>query len=71
VTPRLVEELNEAGLTDLQVSVDGARPTPTTIKVLDNLRSRLEVLGRVGRFRTVVNAVVGSAPRSSAWSSTR
>jgi MoaA/NifB/PqqE/SkfB family radical SAM enzyme len=66
VTPRLVEELNEAGLTDLQISIDGVHPTATTIKVLDNLRSRLEVLARAGRFRTVVNAVVGSAPRSEA-----
>jgi MoaA/NifB/PqqE/SkfB family radical SAM enzyme len=66
VTPRLVEELNAAGLTDLQISVDGVHPTETTIKVLDHLRSRLEVLARAARFRTVVNAVVGSAPRSEA-----
>jgi MoaA/NifB/PqqE/SkfB family radical SAM enzyme len=66
VTPRLVEELNAAGLTDLQISVDGVRPTSTTIKVLDHLRARLEVLARAGRFRTVVNAVVGSAAPSEA-----
>jgi MoaA/NifB/PqqE/SkfB family radical SAM enzyme len=66
MTRRLVEELNAAGLTDLQISVDGVHPTATTIKVLDNLRSRLEVLARAGRFRTVVNAVIGSAPRSEA-----
>jgi MoaA/NifB/PqqE/SkfB family radical SAM enzyme len=66
VTPRLVEELNDAGLTDLQISIDGVRPSATTIKVLDNLRPRLEILARVGRFRIVVNTVVGSAPPSEA-----
>jgi MoaA/NifB/PqqE/SkfB family radical SAM enzyme len=63
---RLVEELSAAGLTDLQISVDGVHPTATTLKVLDHLRSQLEVVARFGRFRTVVNAVVGSAPRSEA-----
>ncbi len=63
---RLVEALNDAGLTDLQISVDGVRPNATTLKVLDPLRKRLELLARLARFRVVVSAVIGSAPPSEA-----
>ncbi|HVI75006.1 MAG TPA: radical SAM protein [Anaeromyxobacteraceae bacterium] len=66
MTRRLVEELNGAGLTDLQISVDGVRPSATTVKVLDRLRDRLELLAAAARFRVVVSAVVGSAPPSEA-----
>lgn len=62
----LVEALNEAELTDLQISIDGVRPSDTTIKVLDHLRGRLELLARAARFRVVVSAVIGSAPPSEA-----
>jgi MoaA/NifB/PqqE/SkfB family radical SAM enzyme len=63
---KLVEGLNEAGLTDLQISIDGVRRNPTTVKVLDPLRGRLELLARAARFRVVVSAVIGSAPPSEA-----
>ncbi|BDG03820.1 lysylphosphatidylglycerol synthase domain-containing protein [Anaeromyxobacter oryzae] len=62
----LVEALNDAGLTDLQISIDGVSPNATTIKVLDNLRGRLELLARAARFKVVVSAVIGSAPPSEA-----
>jgi MoaA/NifB/PqqE/SkfB family radical SAM enzyme len=62
----LVEGLNEAGLTDLQISIDGVRRNETTVKVLEPLRGRLELLARAARFRVVVSAVVGSAPPSEA-----
>jgi MoaA/NifB/PqqE/SkfB family radical SAM enzyme len=58
----LIEGLNDAGLTDLQISIDGVRRNATTIKVLDPLRRRLELLARHARFEVVVSAVVGSAP---------
>lgn len=64
--PKLVEGLNDAGLTDLQISIDGVRRNATTIKVLDPLRGRLETLARAARFRVVVSAVIGSAPPSEA-----
>jgi MoaA/NifB/PqqE/SkfB family radical SAM enzyme len=66
LTRRLVEELNGAGLTDLQISVDGVRPNETTVKVLDRLHGRLELLAAAARFRVVVSAVIGSAPPSEA-----
>ena len=63
---RLIEELNDAGLTDLQISIDGVHANETTIKVLDPLRRRLEALARLARFEVVVSAVIGSAPPSEA-----
>jgi MoaA/NifB/PqqE/SkfB family radical SAM enzyme len=66
LTERLVEGLNEAGLTDLQLSLDGVRKSATTIKVLDVLRGRLEMLARHARFRVVLNAVIGAAPAKEA-----
>lgn len=62
----LVQRLNDAGLTDLQISVDGVHRNATTIKVLDPLRRRLESLARSARFEVVVSAVIGSTPPSEA-----
>ncbi len=64
--PELIEGLNDAGLTDLQISMDGVRRSATTVKVLDSLRGKLELLARAARFRVVVSAVIGSAPPSEA-----
>lgn len=66
LTRALVEGLNESGLTDLQLSVDGVQRSVTTMKVLEVLRARLEVLARHARFRVVVNAVIGAAPAGEA-----
>jgi MoaA/NifB/PqqE/SkfB family radical SAM enzyme len=63
---KLVEALNEAGLTDLQISVDGVKRNPTTVKVLEPLRGRLRLLASAARFRVVVSAVIGSAPPTEA-----
>lgn len=62
LTERIIREMNDAGLTDLQVSVDGVKPNRTTIKTLDPLRQKLERLARLARFKVTINAVVGSAP---------
>ncbi len=66
LTPELIEALNAAGLTDLQISVDGVRPSATTVKVLEPLRDKLVELSRRGRFQVVVSGVVGSAPPGEA-----
>ena len=62
LTERMIDALNRAGLTDLQVSVDGVEPNGVTIKTLKALRRKLERLARLAAFRVTVNAVVGSAP---------
>lgn len=65
LSDRLVSELAAAGLTDLQVSVDGVRPNETTRKTLDVLRPKLERL-RGAPFRVVLSGVIGSAPPEEA-----
>ncbi len=63
LTEEKVEALNRAGLTDLQISVDGVEPREETVKVLSLLRSRLEMLSRTARFAVLLSAVVsGGAP---------
>lgn len=61
-----IDALNRAGLTDLQISIDGVRRSEVTVKVLDALRPRLERLAHRARFRVVVSAVFGAAPGADA-----
>ncbi len=61
-TPELIKKLNEAGLQDLQISIDGVKPNDVTVKVLDALRKKLELLKEYADFNVVVSGVVGSCP---------
>jgi MoaA/NifB/PqqE/SkfB family radical SAM enzyme len=60
--PQLIQALNEAGLQEMQISIDGVHANDTTEKVLDNLKKRLESLREHARFQVVVSGVVGAAP---------
>jgi MoaA/NifB/PqqE/SkfB family radical SAM enzyme len=62
LTPELIDGLNEAGLTDLQISVDGVQRNATTFKVLEKLRGKLLALADRANFQVVVSGVIGSAP---------
>jgi MoaA/NifB/PqqE/SkfB family radical SAM enzyme len=62
----MIADWNSAGLTDLQLSIDGVTPSATTHKVLEVLRPKLELLALHARFRVVLNAVLGSAPPAEA-----
>jgi MoaA/NifB/PqqE/SkfB family radical SAM enzyme len=62
LTREKVEALNEAGLQDLQISIDGVKPNKTTVKVLEPLRERLKTVSQYAKFRVVLNSVIGSAP---------
>jgi MoaA/NifB/PqqE/SkfB family radical SAM enzyme len=62
LSKEMIEGLNTNGLTDLNVSVDGVKRNTTTVKVLETLRTRLELLAQRARFRVVLSAVIGSAP---------
>ncbi len=64
--PELIEELNAAGLQDMQISIDGVRRNETTEKVLDNLKKRLLALREHARFRVTVSGVIGAAPPDEA-----
>lgn len=62
LTRDLIEQLNDSGLTDLQISIDGVTPNAITVKTLHPLRKRLELLATCARFRVVMSAVIGSTP---------
>jgi MoaA/NifB/PqqE/SkfB family radical SAM enzyme len=64
--PELIEKLNEAGLQEMQISIDGVRRNETTEKVLDNLRKRLLDLKKHARFKITVSGVIGAAPPNEA-----
>ena len=64
--PELIQKLNEAGLQEMQISIDGVRRNETTEKVLDNLRKRLLALRQHARFRVTVSGVIGAAPPAEA-----
>jgi MoaA/NifB/PqqE/SkfB family radical SAM enzyme len=59
--PQMIAKLNESGLQELQISIDGVRRNETTEKVLDNLKERLLALREHGRFRVTVSGVIGAA----------
>ena len=63
LTEELIEGLNDTGLTHMSLSIDGVKRNATTVKVLDTLRRKLDLLADHARFDVVVSAVIGSAPR--------
>lgn len=63
---QLIEALNEAGLQELQISIDGVQANDTTQKVLANLRQRLQLLREHARFRVIVSGVIGACPPAEA-----
>jgi MoaA/NifB/PqqE/SkfB family radical SAM enzyme len=67
----MVDKLADAGLTNLQISIDGVTPNATTVKVLKPLRKKLEMLSRRMRFKVQVNAVLGAANGTEALEVTR
>jgi MoaA/NifB/PqqE/SkfB family radical SAM enzyme len=64
--PKLIEALNEAGLQEMQISIDGVQRNETTEKVLNNLKKRLHSLRDHARFRVTVSGVIGAAPAEEA-----
>jgi len=66
LTNDAIRSLNDAGLTDLQVSLDGVHPNPVSHKVLRLRRGGLESLGRLARFRVTLSAVLGAAAAEEA-----
>lgn len=62
LTPKLIQALNQAGLQELQISIDGVQRNETTEKVLNNLRKRLDALREHATFNVIVSGVVGACP---------
>lgn len=61
LSEKIIDGLNEGGLTHLQVSVDGLEPNETTVKVLKPVRKKLELLAKHAKFKVQVNAVLGAS----------
>ncbi len=64
--PELIEKLNDAGLQEMQISIDGVKGNETTQKVLDNLRKRLVALRDHAKFNVTVSGVIGACPPEEA-----
>src|SRR5262249_18621 len=62
----LIEALNEAGLQEMQISIDGVEANDATQKVLANLKKRLQSLREYARFRVIVSGVLGACPPEEA-----
>ncbi len=60
LSPEIVKQLNGAGLTHLQISIDGVTPNATTVKVLKALRKKIEHLQNHATFTVQLNAVLGA-----------
>jgi MoaA/NifB/PqqE/SkfB family radical SAM enzyme len=60
--PELIKALNEAGLQEMQISIDGVEANDITEKVLANLKKRLQWLREYARFRVIVSGVLGACP---------
>ncbi len=55
-----VKALNDAGLMELQVSVDGVLPNEITVKVLKPMLPKLRMLAKTAKFKVVLSAVLGA-----------
>lgn len=64
--PEMIESLNDAGLQEMQISIDGVHGNDTTQKVLSNLKKRLYALREHARFQVIVSAVIGACPPEEA-----
>src|SRR6266446_7021931 len=64
--PDLIEALNQAGLQEMQISIDGVHANETTQKVLANLKKRLQWLRDHARFRVIISSVIGACPPEEA-----
>jgi len=62
LTKEIILRLNQAGLTHLQISIDGVEPTEMTQKVLSKLKEKLILAAKYAKFKVVINTVVGAAP---------
>jgi MoaA/NifB/PqqE/SkfB family radical SAM enzyme len=64
LTPERIEQLNQAGLDYLQISIDNARPDEISKKSLYVLDKKLEWLSEHARFGVTINSVLGAGIRN-------
>jgi MoaA/NifB/PqqE/SkfB family radical SAM enzyme len=66
LTAERIQELNDAGLYAMQVSVDAVTPNTTTKKALKPLLPKLRLLAERAIFKVRINTVLGAAPAEEA-----
>jgi MoaA/NifB/PqqE/SkfB family radical SAM enzyme len=59
--PKLIKELNDAGLYAIQISCDGLKRNEVSRKTMDSLLPRLQMLKKYADFKVRVNTVLGSS----------
>ncbi|MEZ4365119.1 MAG: radical SAM protein [Kofleriaceae bacterium] len=71
LTRRWIDELGEAGLYAMQISIDNVTPGEVSKKSLRPLRGKLRLLAAHARFRVRINTVLGSGPPEEVLEVTR
>jgi MoaA/NifB/PqqE/SkfB family radical SAM enzyme len=59
MTKESIEGMNEAGLQELQISIDGIKPDKISLKTLKSLMGRLKLLSQHAKFHVNINSVLG------------
>jgi MoaA/NifB/PqqE/SkfB family radical SAM enzyme len=59
LTKRTIDGLNDAGLQEMQISIDGVKPDEVSLKTLKSLERRLRLLEAHARFHVNINSVLG------------
>ncbi|MFN0245662.1 MAG: radical SAM protein [Kofleriaceae bacterium] len=66
LTKKIIEDLNDAGLYGLQLSIDNAKPNDVSKKSLKPLMPKLRLLAMHAKFHVRINTVLGSSPPAEA-----
>lgn len=59
LTAERIRRMNEAGLQELQISIDGVKPDEISKKTLKSLERKLKILSEHARFHVNINSVLG------------
>src|SRR5205807_10369211 len=64
LTPQRIQQLNQAGLDHLQISIDNVKPDEVSKKSLKVLDKKLQWLREHAEFHVNINSVLGSPVRN-------
>jgi MoaA/NifB/PqqE/SkfB family radical SAM enzyme len=59
LTPKKIAGMNEAGLQEMQISIDGVKPDEISKKTLKSLAGKLALLAKHAKFHVNINSVLG------------
>lgn len=66
LTADRIKRLNDAGLQELQISIDGIKPDEVSKKTLKSLRRKLQLLAKHAAFHVNINSVLGISEERTA-----